>query len=90
MNEDIAHCELAESERVALRHYADGLDDWAFGVLIESAVWNVERLEAQLVGAVETLERIRDHANSAEDPALLAQHELNRIQRAAPETLKLP
>jgi hypothetical protein len=33
-------------------------------------------------GAVETLERIRDHANSGDDPALLAQHELDRIRRA--------
>jgi coenzyme F420-reducing hydrogenase beta subunit len=38
----------------------------------------------QFRGAVETLGRIRDHANSAEDPALLAQHELDRIQRKSP------
>jgi hypothetical protein len=34
--------------------------------------------------AVATLERIRDHANSGDDPALLAQHELDRIQRKSP------
>jgi hypothetical protein len=49
---NIEHSPLVESEREALRRYADGLDDWAIGVLIGSAVWNVERLEAQLAGAV--------------------------------------
>jgi hypothetical protein len=41
----------------------------------------LERAQDALDGAVETLERIRDHANSGDDPALLAQHELDRIQR---------
>jgi hypothetical protein len=44
----------------------------------------LERTQEQLEGAVETLERVRNHANSGEDPALLAQHELNRIQRKSP------
>jgi hypothetical protein len=35
--------------------------------------------EEALQGAIKTLERIRDHANSAEEAALLAQHELDRI-----------
>jgi hypothetical protein len=34
----------------------------------------------QLQRAVETLERIRDHANSGDDAALLAQHELDRLR----------
>jgi hypothetical protein len=36
----------------------------------------------QLQGAIKTLERIRDHANSAEEAALLAQLELDRISAA--------
>jgi hypothetical protein len=54
---NIEHSPLVESERLALRRYADGLDeDWAIGVLIGSAVWNVERLETQLAGAVSLAE----------------------------------
>lgn len=48
---NIAHTPLADSEREALRRHAAEVD-WALGVLVESAVWNVERLETQLEGAV--------------------------------------
>jgi hypothetical protein len=56
----IEHSPLVESEREGLRRYADGLTgvDWAIGVLIGSAVWNIERLETQnerLVNRLKTL-----------------------------------
>jgi hypothetical protein len=71
---DIEHTPLAESERAGLRHYADGLsgEDWGVAVLIGSAVWNVERLEAENEGLREALQAIaalnlpyRDTANRA-------------------------
>jgi hypothetical protein len=49
----------------------------------ECAAWWPDHRKSYLAndrGAVATLERIRDHANSAEDPALLAQHELDRLK----------
>jgi hypothetical protein len=56
---------------------SDGPYGWTdYELLVE-----LEQTQKQLEGAVETLERIRDHANSGDNPALLAQHELNRIQR---------
>jgi hypothetical protein len=38
-------------------------------------------LETTIERAEETLERIRDHANSAQDAAMMAQKELDRIQK---------
>lgn len=55
---------LVESERQALRDHA-ARTDWALGVLIESALWNLERLEAQHAGAVEALRGIQRAALSA-------------------------
>jgi hypothetical protein len=54
---------------------------------LERAVLNmgreIGRLRGNQTGAVKTLERIRDHADSADDPAMLAQAELDRIKGAA-------
>jgi|tagenome__1003787_1003787.scaffolds.fasta_scaffold20965450_3 hypothetical protein len=47
--------------------------------VVVAAQDEIVRLRDQLQGAIKTLERIRDHANSAEEAALLAQHELDRI-----------
>lgn len=46
----------------------------------EEGHWVEYICAADYRGAVETLERIRDHANSAENAALLAQNELNSIK----------
>jgi hypothetical protein len=43
-------------------------------------VWKAMAQHSTHQGAVRTLERIRDHADSAEDPAVLAQNELDRIK----------
>jgi hypothetical protein len=48
----------------------------------EAAVSLLDDDNQQLQGAIKTLERIRDHANSAEEAALLAQLELDRISAA--------
>jgi hypothetical protein len=64
---NIEHTPLAQSEREALRRYADGLDDdWAVAILIGSAVWNVERLEVQLA---ETIALLREIAERTDVPA---------------------
>jgi hypothetical protein len=47
--------------------------------LATGAMREADDLRDQLAGAVRTLERIRDHADSAEAAAMLAQAELNRL-----------
>jgi hypothetical protein len=44
---DVVRMPLEPSERDTLRRHATEVDDWALGVLIESALWNIERLEAE-------------------------------------------
>jgi hypothetical protein len=66
----IEHFPLVESERVALRRYADGLDDLAIAVLIGSAVWTIEHLEAQLAvisSALDDLEHAPFRAQALAD-----------------------
>lgn len=48
---DIVQTPLVEAERAALRDYAARMDDWAFSILILSALWNLERTEAALTEA---------------------------------------
>jgi hypothetical protein len=85
MNEDwkVAECcEVCERVRDALAGADIGQDEGlAFDVAVLQAAWEEMHREAkQTRGAVETLERIRDHANSGDDAALLAQHELDRLR----------
>jgi hypothetical protein len=44
---DVVRTPLEPGECEALRRHAAEVDDWALGVLIESALWNIERLQAE-------------------------------------------
>lgn len=47
----IVQTPLVEAERAALRDHAARMDDWALSILILSALWNLERTEADLAEA---------------------------------------
>lgn len=81
MNEDWQVCEA--TGHVGPEH--DSTVRWRdLGLMCDAcdaAHQDTRPLRQQLQGSGRTLERIRDHATSAEDPALLAQKELDRMQR---------
>lgn len=57
---NVVQTPLVETERAALRDYAARMDDHAIGVLILSALWNLERTEAALAEAWAKLREIAE------------------------------